>query len=34
VIGERARIGSHAIVLAGHTVKPGEAVGAFPADGS
>ena len=34
VIGDRARIGSHAIVLAGHTVKPGEAVGAFPADGS
>jgi acetyltransferase-like isoleucine patch superfamily enzyme len=34
VIGDRARIGSHAIVLAGHTVNPGEAVGAFPADGS
>jgi acetyltransferase-like isoleucine patch superfamily enzyme len=34
VIGERARIGSHVIVLAGHTVNPGESIGAFPTDGS
>jgi len=32
VIGDRARIASHAIVLAGHSVAPGEAVGSFPAD--
>jgi acetyltransferase-like isoleucine patch superfamily enzyme len=32
VIGAGARIGSHAIVLAGQTVAPGEAVGSFPAD--
>jgi acetyltransferase-like isoleucine patch superfamily enzyme len=32
VIGDGAHIGSHAIVLAGHTVAPGEAVGSFPAD--
>jgi acetyltransferase-like isoleucine patch superfamily enzyme len=32
-IGERARIASHAIVLAGHHVKDGEAVGTFPARG-
>ena len=32
VIGPGARIGSHSIVLAGHTVAPGEAVGSFPAD--
>jgi acetyltransferase-like isoleucine patch superfamily enzyme len=31
-IGEGARIASHAIVLAGHTVAPGEAIGSFPAD--
>ena len=31
-IGPGARIGSHAIVLAGHSVAPGEAVGSFPAD--
>ena len=30
-IGARARIASHAIVLAGHHVADGEAVGAFPA---
>jgi acetyltransferase-like isoleucine patch superfamily enzyme len=30
-IGARARIGSHAIVLAGHHVAEGEAVGIFPA---
>jgi acetyltransferase-like isoleucine patch superfamily enzyme len=34
VIGPNARIASHAIVLAGHTVAPGEAVGSFPADGN
>lgn len=33
VIGPRARIASHAIVLAGHHVAEGEAVGAFPASG-
>jgi acetyltransferase-like isoleucine patch superfamily enzyme len=32
VIGPGARIGSHAIVLAGQTVAAGEAVGSFPAD--
>jgi acetyltransferase-like isoleucine patch superfamily enzyme len=32
VIGDGARIASHAIVLAGHTVAAGEAVGSFPAD--
>jgi acetyltransferase-like isoleucine patch superfamily enzyme len=32
VIGPGARIASHAIVLAGQTVAPGEAVGSFPAD--
>ena len=32
-IGARARIASHAIVLAGHHVKDGEAVGAFPLRG-
>jgi len=32
VIGPRARIASHAIVLAGHNVAEGEAVGSFPAD--
>ena len=32
VIGADARIGSHAIVLAGQHVAPGEAVGSFPAD--
>ncbi|MGA2168639.1 MAG: acyltransferase [Terracidiphilus sp.] len=32
VIGAGARIGSHAIVLAGQTVAPGEVVGSFPAD--
>jgi acetyltransferase-like isoleucine patch superfamily enzyme len=32
VIGANARIASHAIVLAGQTVAPGEAVGSFPAD--
>ena len=30
VIGDRAHIASHAIVLAGHHVGPGQAVGAFP----
>ena len=34
VIGPGARIASHAIVLAGHTVAAGEAVGSFPSDGS
>jgi acetyltransferase-like isoleucine patch superfamily enzyme len=33
VIGQRARIASHAIVLAGHHVAEGEAVGTFPASG-
>jgi len=33
VIGARARIASHAIVLAGHNVAEGEAVGMFPASG-
>jgi len=33
VIGPGARIGSHAIVLAGQHVAAGEAVGSFPADG-
>jgi len=32
VVGANARIGSHAIVLAGHHVAPGDAVGSFPAD--
>jgi acetyltransferase-like isoleucine patch superfamily enzyme len=32
VIGPGARIGSHAIVLAGQTVAPGEVIGSFPAD--
>jgi acetyltransferase-like isoleucine patch superfamily enzyme len=32
VIGPNARIASHAIVLAGHHVAAGEAVGSFPAD--
>jgi acetyltransferase-like isoleucine patch superfamily enzyme len=32
-IGPRARIASHAIVLAGHHVAAGEAVGTFPASG-
>ncbi len=32
-IGAHARIASHAIVLAGHNVADGEAVGAFPASG-
>ena len=32
VIGVGARIGSHAIVLAGQNVAPGEAVGSFPSD--
>jgi acetyltransferase-like isoleucine patch superfamily enzyme len=32
VIGPAARIGSHAIVLAGQTVAAGEIVGRFPAD--
>jgi acetyltransferase-like isoleucine patch superfamily enzyme len=32
-IGPRARIASHAIVLAGHHVGEGEAVGIFPASG-
>ena len=32
-IGPRARIASHAIVLAGHHVAEGEAVGTFPASG-
>jgi acetyltransferase-like isoleucine patch superfamily enzyme len=32
VIGDGARIGSHAIVLGGQTVAPGEAVGSFPTD--
>jgi acetyltransferase-like isoleucine patch superfamily enzyme len=32
VIGPGARIGSHAIVLAGQTVAPGETVGSFPTD--
>jgi acetyltransferase-like isoleucine patch superfamily enzyme len=32
VIGAGARIGSHAIVLAGTTVSDGELVGSFPAD--
>jgi len=31
-IGPGARIGSHAIVMAGQTVGPGEIVGSFPAD--
>jgi acetyltransferase-like isoleucine patch superfamily enzyme len=31
-IGDGARIGSHAIVLAGQNVAPGEAVGSFPTD--
>ncbi len=33
IIGARARIASHAIVLAGHNVAEGEAVGTFPASG-
>jgi len=32
VIGANARMGSHAIVLAGQTVAPGQAVGSFPTD--
>jgi acetyltransferase-like isoleucine patch superfamily enzyme len=32
-IGSRARIASHAIVLAGHHVAEGETVGTFPASG-
>src|SRR3984957_5250569 len=32
VIGPGARIASHAIVLAGHSVPPGEPIGSFPAD--
>ncbi|MGD0730773.1 MAG: acyltransferase [Terracidiphilus sp.] len=32
VIPPGARIGSHAIVLAGQTIAPGESVGAFPTD--
>ena len=32
VIGANARIGSHAIVLAGQHVAPGQAVGSFPSD--
>jgi len=32
VIGAGARIASHAIVLAGHAVAEGEAVGLFPSD--
>jgi acetyltransferase-like isoleucine patch superfamily enzyme len=32
VIGDQARIASHAIVLAGQTVAPGEAIGSFPSD--
>jgi acetyltransferase-like isoleucine patch superfamily enzyme len=32
VIGANARIGSHAIVLAGQNVKDGEVVGTFPID--
>ncbi len=32
-IGARARIASHAIVLAGHDVAEGEAVGTFPVSG-
>jgi acetyltransferase-like isoleucine patch superfamily enzyme len=32
VIGDGARIGSHAIVLAGQNVAAGEAVGSFPTD--
>ena len=31
-IGEGARIGSHAIVMAGSRIQPGEVVGSFPAD--
>jgi acetyltransferase-like isoleucine patch superfamily enzyme len=34
VIGDGARIASHAIVLGGQKVAPGEAVGSFPADKS
>jgi acetyltransferase-like isoleucine patch superfamily enzyme len=33
-IGARARVASHAIVLAGHNVAEGEAVGVFPATAS
>jgi acetyltransferase-like isoleucine patch superfamily enzyme len=32
VIGDRAKIASHAIVLAGQHVRDGEAVGSFPED--
>ena len=32
VIGAGAHIASHAIVLAGQNVAPGESVGAFPGD--
>lgn len=31
-IGEGARIGSHTIVMAGSSIRPGEVVGNFPAD--
>jgi len=34
VIGDGARIASHAIVLGGQAVAPGEAVGSFPSDRS
>jgi acetyltransferase-like isoleucine patch superfamily enzyme len=33
VIGEKARIASHAIVLGGHSIGAGEALGSFPTDG-
>jgi len=32
VIGAGAHIASHAIVLAGQNVAPGESIGSFPAD--
>jgi len=32
VIGDGARIASHAIILAGQNVGAGEAVGSFPSD--
>jgi acetyltransferase-like isoleucine patch superfamily enzyme len=32
VIGAGARIGSHAIILAGQSVAPGQEIGSFPAD--
>jgi acetyltransferase-like isoleucine patch superfamily enzyme len=31
-IGEGARIGSHAIIMAGSNIKAGEVIGSFPAD--